>query len=252
MKRGHSRFVGLLFLLALVIALFVSQGGYANEQKENEKNQSQLVLHIPPGIRLSGIALENKPDDVVLNEDGTLPEIIIIPGNVVIPDKITLPERVVSIPEIDGDGNEYTVEVIAPEVTFPIVDYVKQLQSAPIKDRALGKSQATATVHPYYVSVQQAFSGHCDQGTNYSYTTVPSNSTSFVANSSLPTWVPGDGSASNWNFAYAAGSTRTTLCIPKSLYFIYILPVYSTDWYAGMLVHTAYQNTSNWTTTYYN
>ncbi|VAW40666.1 hypothetical protein MNBD_CHLOROFLEXI01-3133, partial [hydrothermal vent metagenome] len=218
MKRLQLKFTNVFFVVALIIGLFTFQGVYANVQMKSEKEQEPIVLHIPPGMRLSGIALENKPDYIMLNDDGTLPEIIVIPGDVEIPDEFTLPERIVLIPEIDENGNISSTEIIAPEVTFPIADYVKQLEFAPMlrKDEHMSKlPYASGTLNPYFVSVQAAFSGHCDSGTNYSYTTVPSNSTSFQASSSLPTWVPGDGSAPNWDFAYASGNTYTTLCIPK-------------------------------------
>ncbi len=73
MKRLYLRLTGVFFLFVLIIGLSASQSVYADEQMKNENKRDSIVLYIPPGIRLSEIALENKPDYIVLNEDGTLP-----------------------------------------------------------------------------------------------------------------------------------------------------------------------------------
>lgn len=241
-------------ILALIVTFSLVVTTRASVAGNQSTSEGRLFVDTS-NILLSDYAKENVPESINLVDD-LLPSVVEIPLSE-IPDEIVLPKRVVIVPEESKNGEIVYRKYVAPEITINLREVLESLQhqsqsqnleNSPLSQPLMG----TGTLNPYFVSVNPALWGHCDSGVNYSYTTVPTNSTSFVANSSLPTWVPGDGSASSWNFAYASGNNYTTLCIPKTLYWQYIEPVYIANWWAGLALHIAYQSTGNWTTTWHN
>lgn len=256
-KKVSSRLL-LPFTLLMLLMLAVSYA-FAASPKSHEATldssqadvivlDSPTTIYFPPGIQLPDELLQDKPDWLELEKDGTIPEEITIPAGTSIPQTVYLPERSLSIPVSQKDGSVVWEEHTFPAESYAIGRYFEEFTKKP-SDKS-DTVRGTGTTPPYFMMINAATTGHCDQGVNFAYASVPTNSDPHQAFTSLPTWVPGDGSASSWNFAYDDANTYTTLCIPKSLYWIYLNPVYQANWWSGFLLHRTYLTLSLWDITY--
>jgi hypothetical protein len=116
----------------------------------------------------------------------------------------------VKVPETQKDGSIVWKEYKAPAVTIRLAEALSE-------PRVLSSGQA----NPYFVSVAPDWR-HCYW--NYANFNVPSNSWGFVGHSFLPTWTPTHRSVENWDFTSPQGP-NTTLCISRSIWWMYIAPV---------------------------
>lgn len=225
-------------VVALFCLLFVSIVGSVYGQTDDKKDieylnleKETLVLYYPDDMVLDDEQLKSKPEWIKLDEDGTMPSQVTVPSYVKLPRFMNLPEREIPLMNEKGVEEKYT---------FPAVEI--DLQNAIESDRnqVLGSSTA------YSVAVYPALTGHCD---NKALATVPSSApiSSFTGHTWLPTWTPSHGSVTNWGFQRPV-STTAQLCIPKTLYWIYINPFLGQPYFFVQL--GLYNSSGNWSVTY--
>lgn len=223
MKTVTKLMVLMLFLLSITDTLVF--GANANTEsipKQNAENsvsdqnkddieyldleKYELVLYYPDDMVLNDDQLKIKPEWIGLDDDGTMPSQVVVPSYVRIPRFISLPEREVLIPNENGEMEKHTLPALE-------IDLQEALES---NNQIQGSSTA------YFVAIYPALTGHCD---NQARAIVPSYvpTDSFQGYTWLNTWVPTHGSVTEWGF-WRPEPTVAQLCIPKSVYWIYIHP----------------------------
>ena len=175
-------------------------------------SQHPLELFFPDDLKPTQEMIRVMPNWLVLDRDGTLPKSVKLPSSVKLPRYITLPARTVAIP--DGKGGWQTVNAPAATIDMTVMSTTYQNWQNDLHSRAYSIDRS------YHVRVVADLFGHCDD--NYALFYTRARAWSHTGTTPLPNWT-NEGYVWQWGFHQTPANPK--LCIPKSLYWIYIGPL---------------------------
>ncbi len=264
-SQSFTRVVHVLLVVALLLTFAVpafAEGGdsgngqlpptvqkLSSEDGEIEYlkfNEGELILYFPDDFVPDEQMLQSKPDWISLDEDGTLPAQVVVPLSVKIPRYLAHPEMEIQIPDENGRWHDETI----PAMT---IDLQKDIEAQRVSDDPYSKGsdiqpdrRGIRRVRVYRVRVVPALRGHCTKNWALGRVSPRVPTRKLRGHSSLPTWVPSHGSVTRWGF-HRPNPREAKLCIPKSLYWVYIAPF---SGYAFWVQWGRYNNPRNWWFTY--